>query len=114
MANPRPTGRMRPLKHSNAALLQTLKNAILKQNRLENFGPQNGHFSKMWPSSRFGLAMADTNTLENLNIEKCYEEKKLVGFQKPLFGTPDIIPHPSLVSVFCSNFIKLKISLIEP
>jgi hypothetical protein len=24
-----------------------------------NFGPQNGDFSKLWPLSRFGLAMAD-------------------------------------------------------
>jgi hypothetical protein len=39
MANPR------PLKLSNAALLQTLKNAILKQNRLE-FKKK----TKFWPS----------------------------------------------------------------
>jgi hypothetical protein len=60
MANPR------PLKLTNAALLQTLKIAILEQNRLEfqkspNFGPQNADFSKIWPSSRFGLAMAGVN-----------------------------------------------------
>jgi hypothetical protein len=47
MANPR------PLKLSNVALLQSPKNP--------NFGPQNDDFSKMWPSSRFGLAMADLN-----------------------------------------------------
>jgi hypothetical protein len=47
MANPRPAGRMRPLKLSNAALLLTLKNAILKQNRLE-FKKK----SKFWPSKR--------------------------------------------------------------
>jgi hypothetical protein len=39
MANPR------PLKLTNAALLQTLKNAILEQNRLE-FQKK----SKFWPS----------------------------------------------------------------
>jgi hypothetical protein len=54
---------MRPLKLFNAALLQSLKKAILEQNRLDlrkntNFGPQNDDFSKMWPSSQFGLAMA--------------------------------------------------------
>jgi hypothetical protein len=37
-----------PLKLLNVTLLQYLK----------NFGPQNDHFLKMWPSSRFGLAMA--------------------------------------------------------
>jgi hypothetical protein len=58
MANPR------PLKLSNAALLQTQKTIFgarlirfLEKN--PNFGPQNDDFSKMWTSSRFGLAMAD-------------------------------------------------------
>jgi hypothetical protein len=45
MANPRPAGRMWPLKLTNAALLQTLKNAILEQNRLE-FQKK----FKFWPS----------------------------------------------------------------
>jgi hypothetical protein len=45
MANPRPAGCMRPLKLSIAAFLQTLKNAILEQNRLE-FKKK----SKFWPS----------------------------------------------------------------
>jgi hypothetical protein len=36
---------MRPLKLTNAALLQTLKNAILEQNRLEF-----QKMSKFWPS----------------------------------------------------------------
>jgi hypothetical protein len=54
MANPRPAGRMRPLKLTNAALLQTLKIAILEQNRLE-FQKK----SKFWPSKwRFFKNMA--------------------------------------------------------
>ncbi len=48
MANPRPAGRTRPLKLSNAALLQTLKNAILKQNRLE-FKKKSKFWLSKWP-----------------------------------------------------------------
>jgi hypothetical protein len=31
-----------------------------------------------------------------------------------LFGSPRTIPHPSPVSLFCGNFIKLKIASTEP
>jgi hypothetical protein len=51
MANPH------PFKLFNVALLQYLKNR-LDLYKSPNFGPQNDDFSKMWPPSRFGLAMA--------------------------------------------------------
>jgi hypothetical protein len=60
MANPR------PLKLFNVALLQSLKTLFCSKidyifRKTPNFGPQNDDFSKMWPSSRFGLAMAVLN-----------------------------------------------------
>jgi hypothetical protein len=33
-----------------------------------NFGPQKGDFSKMWPSSRFGLAMAGIDFIDFFDI----------------------------------------------
>jgi hypothetical protein len=45
-----------PSKASKNAFFWSKIDWILKKN--PNFGPQNGDFSKMWPSSRFGLAMA--------------------------------------------------------
>jgi hypothetical protein len=37
--------------------------------KVQIFNPQNGDFSKMWPSSRFGLAMAVLGDhFNNLNI----------------------------------------------
>jgi hypothetical protein len=44
-----------------------------------NFGPQNGDFSKMWPSSRFGLAMAGianiASTIAIAKFSQYYSEK---------------------------------------
>ncbi len=53
-------------------------------------------------------------SLENLDFEINCGGKELAGFQKPLFGTPDIIPHPSPVLVFVDIFVKLKIASREP
>jgi hypothetical protein len=54
------------------------------------------------------------NILENLNFDISCEENHLTGIQKPLFGTPDITPHPYPVSVFCVIFVKPKIAASEP
>jgi hypothetical protein len=43
-----------------------------------NFGPQNGDFSKMWLSSRFGLAMA---VLDNRKILQNLQKKILKNLQ---------------------------------
>jgi hypothetical protein len=44
-----------PSKLSNAALLYSIWNI----RKSPDFGPQRDDFSKFWPSSRFGFAMAD-------------------------------------------------------
>jgi hypothetical protein len=51
--------------------------------------------------------------IENLNFEISSDGKKLAGFQKPLFGTLGIIPHPSSVLVSVDIFVKLKIASRE-
>jgi hypothetical protein len=51
---------------------------------------------------------------KKLNFEIGCEGTHLAGFQKPLFGTPDIIPQSSPVLVFCVIFVKLKMASSEP
>ncbi len=53
----------RPLDLFNVALLQTLKDRYFREKSIRSsekvqIGPQNDDFSKLWPSSRFGMAMA--------------------------------------------------------
>jgi hypothetical protein len=38
----------------------------------------------------------------------------LAGFQKPLFGTPDITPQPSPASILVVIFVKPKIASSKP
>ncbi len=52
-------------------------------------------------------------SLKILNFQIFCEGKKLAGLQKS-FGTSDIIPHLSPVSVFFVIFVKLKIASREP
>jgi hypothetical protein len=59
-----------------------------------------------WPFHR--------KSLENFVFEVSCGGKELVGFQKPLFGTPDITPHPSPVLVFVDIFVKLETASREP
>jgi hypothetical protein len=52
--------------------------------------------------------------LQNLVFEISCVGEDLAGFQKLLFWTPDITPHPSLVLVFHVIFVKPKTASREP
>ncbi len=75
MANPRPAGRMQPLKLLNVALLWSLKNryfgakSIRSLENVQNLALKMTIFFKMWPSSRFGLAMAELKYVKGFESE---------------------------------------------
>jgi hypothetical protein len=84
------------------------------RNVIKFYGAAFKDVNKIWPRNIYQKKPWSWQTLKKTNFRKFWEGKKLAGFQKPLFGSPRTIPHPSPVSLFCGNFIKLKIASREP